>query len=123
MKIKKEKYESLRLELQEFTPQEYCATCWKIKVTCSTDSDYSYVKVGSNIYHHTGGPHSYTTIIDYSTQPTFDIIDSLDNSIVSATAGKNKGQAGSHSGYAWGSGSTWHFIASFDIPNTPNASE
>ena len=109
MKIKKEKYESLRLELQEFTPQEYCATCWKIKVTCSTDSDYSYVKVGSNIYHHTGGPHSYTTIID--------------NSIVSATAGKNKGQAGSHSGYAWGSGSTWHFIASFDIPNTPNASE
>lgn len=28
MKIKKEKYESLRLELQEFTPQEYCVTCY-----------------------------------------------------------------------------------------------
>ena len=27
MKVKKEVFESLRLELQEFTPQEYCANC------------------------------------------------------------------------------------------------
>lgn len=31
MKIKKEKYESLRQELQEFTPQEYCDGCWLLE--------------------------------------------------------------------------------------------
>ena len=34
MEKKMEKWESLRLEAQKFTPQEYCYTCWKLALEC-----------------------------------------------------------------------------------------
>ena len=42
MKVKKEVFESLRLELQEFTPQEYCDTCWDL--VCEGYGNYQYLR-------------------------------------------------------------------------------
>ena len=45
MKIKKEKYESLRLELQEFVPQEYCNTCWDL--ICAGYGNYEFLRTSN----------------------------------------------------------------------------
>lgn len=36
MEIKKEKWESLRIEAQQFTPQEYVAACWRFCCDCES---------------------------------------------------------------------------------------
>ncbi len=40
MEKRNEKWESLRLDVQEFTPKEYCITsCWQATITCMGQSD------------------------------------------------------------------------------------
>ena len=60
MKVKKEVFESLRLDLQEFTPQEFVAGCYQVTILCSADSYVSTSHGNGN----TGVAHSHN--ISYS---------------------------------------------------------
>ncbi len=65
MKIKKEKYESLRLELQEFVPQEFVATCWYFDcfgIVSNLKFITKYKKGGGNGVHG----DSYIGTLDHS---------------------------------------------------------
>ncbi|MBQ9884372.1 MAG: hypothetical protein IJM43_07975 [Bacteroidaceae bacterium] len=65
---KTEKWSSLRLELQEFIPQEYCATCYIVTVYCSSEGYISTQKKNNTGHEHVGG-HNITTLHFVDTFP------------------------------------------------------
>ena len=123
MKVRKEVFESLRLELQEFVPQEFVAGCYDITLGCSSSGEYAVVVVGGTSYSHSGGPHSKTLTIQSPDEPTLSYIANKVSSVSSATAGKNNGHKTDYKGYAWNN-SGWHFITDFNysINADPNVS-
>ena len=68
MKVKKEVFESLRLDLQEFVPQEYCDGCWKLE--CLGNGNGRYITSdkkgnhGNTLVNEIG--HSDHTVIVHS---------------------------------------------------------
>lgn len=57
---KTEKWSSLRLDLQQFTPQEFVATCWQWDLVCThEDANLYHTGNGNNPYSH-GTTHSVT---------------------------------------------------------------
>ena len=75
MKIKKERYESLRLELQEFVPQEFVATCYVVTVYCSSEGHISTQKQNNTGFDHPSG-HDIMTIYFHNQAPTNDLVKS-----------------------------------------------
>ncbi len=58
LNVRKEVFESLRLELQEFTPQEFVAGCYKVTIPCSA-LNYVSSKTGNKTGEsHNCGGHS-----------------------------------------------------------------
>lgn len=66
---KTEKWSSLRLDLQQFTPQEYCTTCYIVTVYCSSEGHISTLKQNNTGFDHTGG-HDIMTIYFGTVEPT-----------------------------------------------------
>ena len=81
MNVKKERFESLRLELQEFTPQEFVAACYQFN--CIPISTHPYLTTeiagnGDKVYpvetfdanHSHSTPHIATKINSVDPPPT-----------------------------------------------------
>ncbi|MBO7552429.1 MAG: hypothetical protein J6T82_00115 [Bacteroidaceae bacterium] len=75
MKVKKEVFESLRLELQEFTPQEFVAVCYVVTVNCSSEGHISTQKSNNTGFDHSGG-HLIMTIYFHNQTPSNDLVKS-----------------------------------------------
>lgn len=52
MKVKKEVFESLRLELQEFTPQEFVAGCYRVTIPCTSKGYVSTSPIDNKATSH-----------------------------------------------------------------------
>ncbi|MBO7553992.1 MAG: hypothetical protein J6T82_08190 [Bacteroidaceae bacterium] len=110
MNSKKEKFESLRLELQEFTPQEFCVTCWDL--VCAGYGDYEFLRTSSQ--HNKG---TYLGKVDKSSRH---VIISVQQDATPTTISIQSG------GYLWeginnnnghGTGSYTGPVSYFQYPN------
>ncbi|MBQ6037560.1 MAG: hypothetical protein IJL37_02685 [Bacteroidaceae bacterium] len=102
LNVRKEVFESLRLEFQEFTPQEFVATCWIRTLTCSHKSDKLYHSVGNTTYEH-GSDHELELIAANDTEKSG--MSSLVHTLA-GRYGKNNGQAVSGTLWYYGTSDT-----------------
>ena len=116
---KTEKWDSLRLDLQEFAPQEFVAACWIPNVFCSGDI---YISVDKKTVHsHSGNGHTIDVFIKQDTRPTSAQINMIYTSEgitiyagagTGATEGHAKNKNWNSEAYAWKDGNEYHYTLS-----------
>ncbi len=103
MNVKKEIFESLRLDLQEFAPQEFVAACYIAQVNCDSNANKIWNESGTQQVSHSGPPHGITLV---SGSPSSS--DLITTGLLRAKGGKSNFKNAVW-GYAW-NGYT-HFIS------------
>ena len=124
--IKTEKWSSLRLDFQQFTPQEYCDSCpvvttYEVTVSCVSLGYLSYDPDGSGIFQHNN--HTHTETLSFTQSPQLsNIVDRLGASVGYTSSHGNKGQFKQNrtSGYIYGTSN--HFFTSGSYTTTARSS-
>ncbi len=80
LNVRKEVFESLRLELQEFTPQEFVASCWIVTLKCESRGYISPEDDRTQASYHSANHATKSLVISSNGQPsTSQIRDRLTN--------------------------------------------
>lgn len=125
--IKTEKWSSLRLDLQQFSPQEFVTACWTIVISCQSKGYISNDGNIRNAVSHSGN-HPVTFTMQSMTTPTNEQIKSklsgYDSSSYSSSTIKNQAQFDKYAieGESFSYNNTIHFVTSFN-PNTSPSSD
>lgn len=114
---KTEKWSSLRLDLQQFTPQEFVAACWTVTFVCQS---LGWIRNGTvTAQEHDAGDTTIFTMI-YSTEPSFPQAlsewgrmtgtSTYNNANTSAASQHLGNKNHSTNGYSWKDDGDWHII-------------
>ena len=91
MYSKKERFESLRLDFQEFDPQEYCATCYVVTVPCSSEGYISTRQQNNSGTSHSSNGDIIEILYFKDVSPTVQLIlERFGNYQVGYTAPRNQ---------------------------------
>lgn len=128
---KTEKWSSLRLDLQQFTPQEFVAGCYIVSFTCGSNGWISYDGTYNHAVSHSGGD-SYSFGIKSENSPTGDQIKSFfteisDDAVTSSShQNENKFMRAAVSGTSFKYKGDLHFLVTFppvaSLASDPNVS-